>query len=414
MPPFASAPPPLPSAEPGRQGLDEAQARERLAQFGPNALEDRERQGLLQTLGRVATEPMFLLLLLAAAVYLLLGDLGEGLLLSFFALLTVGLVVLQERRSAHALDALRSLAVPQVRLLREGRWQRRCASELVPGDLLAVGEGERVAADGRLLEATGVAADESLLTGESVPVRKRAWSAGDGSDGAVPPGGEDSPWLHAGTLVVAGHGLLEVGATGRGTQLGRIGASLARIDSGDTPLQKQLRRVVQVFGAAALGTSLLLLLWHGWRQGDWLQGLLAGIAIGMALLPEEFPMALTVFLALGAWRLSRIQVLARRPAVIEALGSATLLCVDKTGTLTENRMSLRRLCSPGLDLRLQVPPGEASELPEAVHRLLEFSVLASRRGGADPMDQAVLQRGDAGLAGSEHLHPDWTLLHEYP
>ena len=409
MPPVTAADPPPPSPS----GLSEAEARERLARFGPNVLEDREQQGLLQTLRSVATEPMFLLLLLAAAVYLLLGDLGEGLLLSFFALLTVGLVVLQERRSAHALDALRSLAQPQVRLLREGRWQRRAASELVPGDLIAVGEGDRVSADGRLVEASAVTADESLLTGESVPVRKRPWQPDDARDAAPAPGGDDSPWLHAGTLVVAGHGLLEVSATGRQTQLGRIGASLAGIDSSSTPLQQQLRRVVQIFGGAALGASLLLVLWHGWREGDWLQGLLSGIAIGMALLPEEFPMALTVFLALGAWRLARIQVLARRPAVIEALGSATLLCVDKTGTLTENRMSLRRLCVPGLDLSLQ-GAADAAALPEALHRLLEFGMLASRRGGADPMDQAVLLRGDAGLAGSEHLHPDWTLLHEYP
>ena len=413
-------PPPPPVAAPAldpHAGLSEAQARERLARFGPNTLEGHEKQGLLQTLRSVATEPMFLLLLLAAAVYLVLGDLGEGLLLSFFALLTVGLVILQERRSAHALDALRSLAVPQVRVLRDGHWQRRPASALVPGDLVAVAEGDRVAADGRLVEAMALMADESLLSGESVPVRKRALVEGEAAGeagAAVQPGGEDSPWLYAGTLLVSGHGLLQLAATGGHTQLGRIGASLARIDTGITPLQQQLRRVVQVFGALALCTSLLLLLWHGWRDGAWLQGLLAGIAIGMAMLPEEFPMALTVFLALGAWRLARIQVLARRPAVIEALGAATLLCVDKTGTLTENRMSLRRLCSPALDLTLDAPPRPGEPLPEAVHRLLAFGVLASRRGGADPMDQALLQLGDAALAGTDLLHPDWTLVHEYP
>ncbi len=397
-------------------GLDEAQARELLQRFGPNALEERERQGLLQTLRSVCTEPMFLLLLLAAVAYLVLGDLGEGLLLSFFALLSVGLVILQERRSAHALDALRSLAASQVRVLRDGRWQRRSADELVPGDLLAVAEGDRVAADGLLVEASGLMADESLLSGESVPVRKCACGLVDAAAGrdAAPPGGDDSPWLYAGSLLVAGHGLLRVVYTGSRTQLGRIGASLARIDVRSTPLQLQLRRVVRFFGGLALGASLSLLLWHGWHEGAWLQGLLSGIAIGMAMLPEEFPMALTVFLALGAWRLARIQVLARRPAVIEALGAATLLCVDKTGTLTENRMSLRRLCSPALDLALDAPPRPGATLPEAVHRLLEFAMLASRRGASDPMDQALLLHGDSGLAGTEHLHPDWALLHEYP
>jgi Ca2+-transporting ATPase len=167
---------------------------------------------------------------------------------------------------------------------------------------------------------------------------------------------------------------------------------------------------VQVFGAAAIVTSGALVVWYGQQRGDWMQGVLSAIALGMAMLPEEFPMALTVFLALGAWRLARIKVLSRRPAVIEALGAATVLCVDKTGTLTENRMQLRRLVTESADII--VKPG--APLPEDVHRLLEFGMLASRRGGIDPMDRALLGHGDAALADTEHLHPDWRLTHEYP
>ncbi len=396
-------------------GLGSAEAKRRLAQHGPNELGDRERRGLLRTLRGIAGEPMFLLLLVAAALYLVLGDLGEGLLLGAFALLTVGLVVFQERRSQHALDALRALAAPQARVLRDGVVQRIAARELVRGDRLLLGEGERVAADALLREAAGLALDESLLTGESAAVRKRGSDAPAGAE-LPPPGGDDRAEVYAGTLVVAGHGLADVAATGRRTQAGRIGASLAALESAPTPLERQLRRLVRLFGAAALVACTLLALWYGLRGGSWTEGVLAAIALGMAMLPEEFPMALAVFLALGAWRLARIQVLARRPAVVEALGAATVLCVDKTGTLTENRMRVRRLVTEeaggGAAVEVEARPGQP--LPEAVHRLLEYALLASRRGGLDPMERALFELGDAALAGTEHQHPRWRLAREFP
>lgn len=391
------------------RGLSAGQARERLTRCGPNDIEDREKRGLLRTLRGVATEPMFLLLLVAAAIYLLIGDLGEGLLLAFFALVTVGLVIMQERRSENALDALRMLAAPQVRVIRDGVVQRIAARDLVPGDAFVLGEGERVAADAVLRDAAGLMIDESLLTGESVAVRKVATDETRSLD-PVAPGGDDSAFVYASTLIVGGHGIAEVLATGRQTRVGRIGASLASIETSATPLERHLRRLVQYLGLGALATSGLLVLWYGIARGDWLQGVLSGIALGMAMLPEEFPMALAVFLALGAWRLARIKVLARRPAVIEALGAATVLCVDKTGTLTENRMRLRRLTTLDADIDLAAD----AALPEPVHRLLEFAMLASRRGGLDPMDRAVLSQGDLSLVGTEHLHPEWHLEREYP
>jgi Ca2+-transporting ATPase len=391
------------------EGLSDEEAGRRLSSHGPNELEDRERHGLFRTLGGVVTEPMFLLLLVAAAIYLVLGDLGEGLLLAFFAVVTVGLVIFQERRSEHALDALRVLASPQVRVVRGGRVRRIAARELVPGDFFLVGEGERLAADGVAREASGLAVDESLLTGESVPLRKRASQLPEGA-GNEPVGGDDTPHVYASTLAVSGHGLIEVLATGRDTRVGRIGASLAGIETAPTPLQRHLRRLVQVFGATAIVTSGALVVWYGLQRGDWMQGVLSAIALGMAMLPEEFPMALTVFLALGAWRLARIKVLSRRPAVIEALGAATVLCVDKTGTLTENRMRLCRLVTESADITVRPD----APLPEDVHRLLEFGMLASRRGGIDPMDRALLDHGDVALADTEHLHRDWRLTYEFP
>ncbi|HJV59538.1 MAG TPA: HAD-IC family P-type ATPase, partial [Albitalea sp.] len=399
------------SSTPSPAGLSSAEARERLQRHGPNAIADRERHGFWRSVGSVFAEPMFLLLAVAAGIYLVLGDLGEGLLLAFFALMTIGLVVLQERRSEHALDALRALAVPQVRVLRDGAVRRIPASELVPGDWFMLAEGERIAADALVREAGSLVVDESLLTGESVPVSKRiAGAEGEPAPDDAIPGGDGQPFVYAGTLVVGGHALAEVTSTGGHTRVGRIGASLAAIDTAPTPLERQLRKLVRTFALVALGLCTMLVLWYGLQRGQWLQGVLSGIALGMGMLPEEFPMALTVFLALGAWRLARIKVLARRPAVIEALGAATVLCVDKTGTLTENRMAVRRLVCGDVDIEVD----GAGALPEIAHELLEYAVLASRRGSSDPIDRAVLAHGDATLADTAHLHPDWQLEREYP
>lgn len=393
-----------------KQGLSDAEAASRLATHGPNEVLDREQRGLLRTLRGVLGEPMFLMLLLAAAVYLVLGDLGEGLLLSFFAVVSVALVVFQERRSEHALDALRVLSSPQVRVVRSGRTVRIPSRELVPGDVFLVAEGERVAADGVVRDTVQLRVDESLLTGESVPVGKRVpalpAASGDSSD----TGGDESAFVYASTLVVAGRAVVEAVATGGGTRVGGIGRSLARIETAPTPLERHLRHLVRLFGAVAAVVCTVIVVIYGWLRGDWMQGLLSAVAIGMAMLPEEFPMALAVFLSLGAWRLARIQVLARRPAVIEALGSATVLCVDKTGTLTENRMRLSRLVTD--EAEVQMTPGTSP--PPSVLQLLEFAVLASRPDSADPMDQAVMTLGGTVLAGSSRLHPDWILTREFP
>jgi len=387
------------------QGLSPAEAEARLRRHGRNESAAERANGLRKVILSVAGEPMFLLLLAAAGLYLAIGELGEGLLLSGFALVSVGLVMLQQYRGERALQALQALAMPHARVLRAGSVVRIPSAEVVPGDLLLVAEGERVAADALLRQATALQVDESLLTGESVAVRKRD----HGPAQATPvPGGDDSPHLFAGTLVVGGHGVAEVTGTGMHTQMGRIGASLAAIDTQPTPLQQQLGRLVRQFGWIALALSALLVVWHGLMRGDWVQGLLSALAFAMAMLPEEIPMVLTIFIGLAAWRMARIQVLARRPAVVEALGAASVLCVDKTGTLTENRQRLRRLVTAAADVDL----ASSQELPPSVRTLLEHAVLASRRGGVDPLDLALLAHGDAALGQAER-HPDWDLRREY-
>jgi len=357
------------AAAEGERGLGAAEARARLAQHGPNVLPEPAGSGrFAQAWRQLATEPMFLLLLVAAAIYLLLGNRAEGALLATFALVTVALVLAQNRRSRQALDALRALAAPQARVLRDGAAQRCAAAEVVPGDLLLLEEGERVAADALLRRAATLAVDESLLTGESVPVPKAA--------------GER---VFGGTLVVGGHALAEVQATGAHTEAGRIGALLGSLPDTPTRLQRDSARLVRLLGGAAVVISLALVLLVVMRGGTWLEGVLAAVALAMALLPEEFALALTVFFALGAWRLAQVGVLARRSAAIETLGAATVLAVDKTGTLTENRMRLRRLDSDGVSW----DAAGSAPRPTAADDLLRAALQATREHTPDPMDRAL-------------------------
>lgn len=390
-------------------GLTAAEVQARLSRFGANEMPKTPRRGVLRILLNVLAEPMFLLLVVAASVYLLIGDPQEGLLLAAFAGLSVGLVVVQESRSERALDALRALGAPTAKVLRDGVMTQIAARDVVPDDVLLVGEGERIAADGWVVRADDLSIDESLLTGESVPVSKRARRLDDATEPG-PAGGDDRPYAYSGTLITRGHAQILVDRTGVTSAAGRIGVSLAAIDTEPTLLQRSIGRLVRWFGGIALLVSTTMVLGYGLVRGDWVQGVLSGIALAMAMLPEEFPMALAVFLALGAWRMAKVQVLVRRSAMVETLGAATVLCVDKTGTLTENRMRLRVLVT-GPD-RIDLD-GTEQILPESLHRLLEVAVLASKRHAHDPMDGAVATLAAATMADSEHLHADWHLLREY-
>ena len=390
-------------------GLSSAAAAERLARDGYNELPAREDRTLPAIVAGVVREPMFLLLVGAGLIYFVLGDLEGGALLLLFVLVVIGITVYQERKSERALEALRSLSSPRALVIRDGAPTRIPGREVVAGDLLVVGEGDRVAADALLRSGVSVSADESLLTGESVPVRKRPATAGPGDRR---PGGDDRPWLYSGTLVVQGKGVAEVVATGARTEMGAIGEALRSAGREETRLERETAGIVRAIAGVGLGLCLLVVVAYGLTRSDWLQGLLAGITLAMAILPEEFPVVLTIFLALGAWRLSKANVLTRRVPAIETLGSATVLCVDKTGTITENRMTVAWLCAS--DDRFDCISGTAGVLPEAFHELLEFAILSSKRDPFDPMEQALHRLGTAGLAGTEHLHAAWDLLQEYP
>jgi Ca2+-transporting ATPase len=397
------------------QGLTSAEAAARLASEGPNGLPSDEVTPWWRTLLSVVREPMLLLLLSAGTLYLILGDVSEALTLLSFVVIVIVITLVQERKTSKALAALRDLSSPRAAVIRDGEKVVVAGREVVRGDVIVLGEGDRVAADAWMFEATSLHVDESLLTGESVAVRKQAQPRPtSGSSAPVQrPGGDDLANVYSGTLVVAGHGMAEVLATGVRTELGKIGTSLGTIVEARTPLQREVDRVVKLVTLIGLVACVVLLVFYGVTRGDWLRGLLAGIALAMAILPEEFPVVLSVFQSVGAWRMSKHNVLTRRVSTLELLGATTVLCTDKTGTLTYNKMRVASLV-PGLDADDEAHEVGVGELQEAVHEIVEFGILASQRDPYDAMELAFHELGAASLASTEHLHASWTLIREYP
>jgi P-type Ca2+ transporter type 2C len=392
------------------RGLSEQEAQRRLKQEGYNELPSTRKRSLLTIALEVVREPMFLLLIAGGAIYLLLGDIREALVLLGSILVIMGITFYQEQKTERALEALRDLSSPRALVIRGGEQQRIAGREVVRGDLVVLAEGDRVPADGLLLWSLNLSVDESLLTGESVPVRKMATDHSASISEMGRPGGDDLPFIFSGTLVTQGQGIAEIQATGIHTELGKIGKALQTVKLEQTRLQRETGRLVRLLAIAGLTLCALVVVLYGLLRGDWLNGLLAGIALAMSLLPEEFPVVLTIFLALGAWRIAQRHVLTRRMPAIETLGSATVLCVDKTGTLTENRMSVRSLFTEGTSYNVQADAQQP--LPGAFHELVELSVLASQQDPFDPMEQALRELGKASLAGTEHLPGNWTLLRE--
>ena len=388
-------------------GLTEQEAAQRLQSEGLNELPSARPRSLLRTAAEVLREPMFLLLLATGTVYVLLGDPREAVAIMLAVVVVIGITLHQERKTERALQALRDLSSPRALVIRDGKRKRIAGREVVRGDLVVLSEGDRVPADGLLLEERNLSVDESLLTGESVPVGKKANTA---QGQKARPGGDDLPFVFSGTMVVRGRGIAEVRATGSQTEIGRIGKALQGLQPEDAHLQKETSRLVRIFAVAGLVLCLLVAAVYGFTHADLLRGILVGLTLAISMVPEEFPVVLTIFLALGAWRISRQRVLTRRMPAIETLGAATVLCVDKTGTLTLNRMSVQALFADGEEYRLE--PG--INVTDRFHEVVEYSILASSRDPFDPMEKAFVDLGSTALSGSEHLHPDWTLEREYP
>jgi Ca2+-transporting ATPase len=388
------------------QGLSEETAKAKINREGFNELPSSKPKNLFSLFWGVIKEPMFLLLVTCGGLYLALGDVREGMMLLGFVFIIMGIEFYQERKTERALEALKDLSSPRALVIRDGVEKRIAGREVVTEDLIVLQEGDRVPADATVLYSVNLMADESLLTGESVPVRKSEWNKVDQS---TQPGGDDLPFVYSGSMIVQGNGIVKVTSTGINTELGKIGKALDAVTEEPTKLKSEMGILVKRLAIIGISLCVLVIVVFTLTRHDLLKGFLAGITLAMAMLPEEFPVVLTVFMAVGAWRMSKKQVLTRKPSAVETLGSATVLCTDKTGTLTQNRMTVTRLHN-GQDFFTI----DGKAFPEEFHEIIEYGILSSQTNPFDPMEKAITSMGEAYLKNTEHIHTDWHMVREYP
>jgi len=389
------------------RGLSTPEVVEKQTKEGLNELPSSKPKNFLTLAWGIVKEPMFILLVACGSLYLVLGDLQEGLMLLGFVFVIMGIEFYQEKKTEKALDALKDLASPRALVIRDGIEKRIAGREVVTDDLVVLQEGDRVPADATILFSVNLKADESLLTGESVPVSKSEWN---GTDTSTQPGGDDLPFVYSGSMIVQGNGVVRVTSIGSNTEIGKIGKALESVVEEPTKLKTEMGIMVRRLAILGISLCLVVILVFTLTRGDLLQGFLAGITLAMAMLPEEFPVVLTIFMALGAWRMSKKSVLTRKPSAIETLGSATILCTDKTGTLTQNKMTVSRLYNGHNFHKVD----HSTTFPEEFHEIIEYGILSSQINPFDPMEKAITSLGEAFLKNTEHIHTDWQMVKEYP
>ncbi len=390
------------------KGLSAREADKRLMEEGANELPSQKQKNIVVIMFGILREPMLLLLIGSGLIYLCLGEPRDAVMLISFVVVVVGITFYQEHKTEKALEALRDLSSPRALVIRDGEQARIAGRDVVREDIIVLREGDRIPADAVVISCSNLSVDESLLTGESVSVRKAEW---DGKQSPSRPGGDDLPFVYSGTMVVSGRGVAKVTLTGVRTEIGKIGKALQGITEEETLLKKETGRLVRIFSLIGLVLCVLVVVIYALTRGNLIQGILSGLTLGMAMLPEEFPVVLMIFLTLGAWRMSKIQVLTRRTYAVETLGAATVLCTDKTGTLTLNKMQLAVLYSKGKFY--EVGTEKSTPLAEEAHDLIEYGILASQSDPFDPIERGIKQMGDLHLQGTEHIHQNWKLVKEY-
>lgn len=381
--------------------------KEKLRTEGYNSLPSSKPKNFFLIALGVIKEPMFILLVACGTLYMFLGDIQEGLMLLGFVFVIMGIEFFQEKKTEKALDALKDMASPRALVIRDGVETRIAGFEVVTGDIIVLQEGDRVPADATVLQSINLLADESLLTGEPVPVRKNDW---DGFEKSTQPGGDDLPFVYSGSMIVQGNGIARVMSIGINTEIGKIGKALESVKEEPTKLKLEMGSLVKKVSIIAGVLCIVVIVVYTVSRGSLVDGFLAGITLAMAILPEEFPVILTVFMALGAWRMAKIKVLTRKPSAIETLGSTTVLCTDKTGTLTQNKMTVARLYN-GKDF-LAFTKNNA--LSSEFHEIVEYGILSSQTNPFDPMEKAITSMGNLYLKGTEHIHTNWEMIKEYP
>ncbi len=373
-------------------GLNESQVLQSRETHGSNALQIQEQRLWQEVLRDVVTEPMFLLLLAASFIYFLVGQYQEGIIMVISLFIVSGISLFQEYRSRNAIAALQKLSAQRARVIRDGQEQNISAEEIVAGDLMLVEEGEIIAADGRIIQSRDFSVNESMLTGESFSVYKNA----DNKDSA-----------YRGTLASSGTALLEVTEVGNRTMFGKLGLSIRETGVVRTPLQVQIRSFVRNMvwiGGVAFAIVVAV---NFLQSQNWVDAFLQGLTLAMSILPEEIPVAFSTFQALGAFRLLKEKIIVKQPQYVETLGAATVICADKTGTLTQNRMHLAYVYDA-----LQQESIEVRDHQELPSTLVEFAMWASETEPFDPMEKSIHQLYEQSTLTDKRS--SYTQVHEYP
>jgi Ca2+-transporting ATPase len=354
-----------------KKGLTTEEVAQRLQKFGYNELNISSSRNILQLAYEVVKEPMFLLLLGCGTLYFFLSEWAEGIILLSWVFVIIFITFYQNRKTEKALESLKKLSSPRALVIRNEIEERIPGREIVPDDLVLIHEGDRIPADGYLIESSHLSIDESILTGESLPVSKLLSS--------IPT------MVYSGTLAVQGRALIKVSHTGLNTSFGKIGKSLQTIEIEQTKLQKEIKSLIKKLFYIGGGISLLVIFAFYLTRGNMVQALLNGLATAMAMLPEEFPVVLSVFLAIGAWRLSGKNLLTRKSSAIETLGSATVLCSDKTGTITQNKMEVVSIYTNSILITKE----QFTDHKKDIEPILKIAFYASHKQTIDPMEKAI-------------------------
>ena len=383
------------------QGLSEGKVIANQDKYGLNTLSKQKKKGIFTYILRVLQEPMLLMLLLAAILYFAIGSNWDGVLMIAGVLTMIGIDIYQEKKTDRALEALKELSTPKVNVIRDGETILISSEELTNGDLLLAQEGDRIAGDGKILDSVNFSVDESLLTGETGAIHK--------SKGGKSSAKKEKNIVYTGTLVLSGQAVVEITAIGNKTQYGQIGSSLSEIKDEATPLQKKIRQIVKIFGIVGALACIALMVIIYFITSDVIDSLLKGLTLAISVIPEEIPVVLTVFAALGAYRLTRKKTLVRHINAVETVGHITTLCTDKTGTLTENRMALEAIYADGKLLTIQ----ETKKANHKLHPFVISSLLASQPHPYDPMDISIHQLADRVGLDAEEVYEKINLVEDY-
>lgn len=374
------------------QGLTDEQVNKSRQQHGSNAMDMQEDRVFFEVLKEVVTEPMFIILLAACIIYFAVGQLKEGIIMLVSIFIVAGISLFQEYRSKNAVQALKKISAAKANVIRNGIPVSVATEEIVVDDVVVLEEGEVVAADGIIISANDFSLNESIITGESFAVIKTA---------------DNSSSVYKGTLVTSGSATVKITAVGLQTMFGKIGLSLKEITVVKTPLQQQIRAFVRNMVWIGVVAFLIVVGFNYYHSGNLVQSFLQGLTLAMSILPEEIPVAFSTFQALGAFRLLRNNIIVKQPQYVETLGSATVICTDKTGTLTQNKMSIAFIYDAAT--KTSMPVTKDTVIPPA---LLEYAMWSSETNPFDPMEKAIHELyGSSAVTDQRSLYEQ---IHEYP